>query len=34
MTERMTVSERDLRTLAGMITARRADIPAQGLPAS
>ena len=34
MTERMTVSERDLRTLAGMITEHRSDIPAQGLPPS
>jgi DNA-binding CsgD family transcriptional regulator len=30
----MTVSERDLRTLAGMLTEHRADIPAQGLPTS
>ena len=34
MTGRMTVSERDLRALAGMVTERRADIPAQGLPMS
>ena len=34
MTGRMTVSERDLRTLAGMITELRTDIPAQGLPMS
>ena len=34
MTERMTVSDRDLCTLAGMITEYRADVPAQGLPMS
>jgi hypothetical protein len=34
MTGRMTVSDRDLRTLAGMITEYRADVPAQGLPMS
>ena len=34
MTGRMAVSERNLRTLAGMITEHRADIPAQGLPMS
>ena len=34
MTGRMTVSERDLRALAGMITEHRTDIPAQGLPMS
>jgi DNA-binding CsgD family transcriptional regulator len=30
----MTASERDLRALAGIVTADRADIPAQGLPMS
>ena len=30
----MTVSERDLRSLAGMITEHRTDIPPQGLPVS
>ena len=34
MTARMTVSERDLRTLAAMVTERRADVPAEGLPTS
>lgn len=34
MTGPRTVSERDLRSLAGMITEHRADIPAQGLPIS
>jgi DNA-binding CsgD family transcriptional regulator len=34
MTGRMTVSELDLRVLAGMVTEHRDDIPAQGLPAS
>jgi hypothetical protein len=30
MTGRMTVSEQDLTTLAGMITEHRTDIPTQG----
>jgi DNA-binding CsgD family transcriptional regulator len=34
MTGRMTVSQRDLRALAGMVSEHRADIPAQGLPVS
>ncbi|MBV9383002.1 MAG: response regulator transcription factor [Streptosporangiaceae bacterium] len=34
MTGPMTVSERDLRALAGIVTADRADLPAQGLPIS
>jgi DNA-binding CsgD family transcriptional regulator len=34
MTARMTVSERDLRTLAAMVTERRTDVPADGLPTS
>ena len=34
MTARMTVSERDLRTLAAMVTERRTDVPAEGLPTS
>ena len=34
MTGRMTVSERDLCALAGMISEHRTDIPAQGLPVS
>ena len=34
MTGRMTLSERDLRTLAAMITEHRTDVPAHGLPVS
>lgn len=34
MTAPVTASERDLRTLAGIISAHRADLPADGLPES
>src|SRR5690242_17981814 len=30
----VTASERDLRTLAGIVTDERADVPAEGLPSS
>jgi DNA-binding CsgD family transcriptional regulator len=34
MTAPVTASERDLRTLAGIVSADRADLPAEGLPLS
>jgi hypothetical protein len=34
MTARVTASERDLRTLAGIVSDHRADLPAEGLPLS
>jgi DNA-binding CsgD family transcriptional regulator len=34
MTERVTVSERDLRTLVGIVSDDRSDLPADGLPLS
>ena len=34
MTAPVTASERDLRTLAGIISDHRADLPAEGLPLS
>src|ERR1700728_1303280 len=34
MTPSVSASERDLRALAGLVSAHRADLPAQGLPLS
>ena len=34
MTARVTASERDMRTLAGIVSDHRADLPAEGLPLS
>ena len=34
MTAPVTASERDLRTLAGIVSDHRADLPAEGLPPS
>jgi|SRR5689334_6275789 hypothetical protein len=34
MTAPVTASERDLRTLAGIVSDHRADLPAEGLPLS